>query len=54
MIRQVIQGSGNMPAYAKNLTPEEVTAVVAFMRTLYPEGSLPARNAAVPAKPAGS
>jgi ubiquinol-cytochrome c reductase cytochrome b subunit len=52
LIRQVIQGSGNMPAYANNLTPEEVTAVVAFMRTLYPEGSLPARDAAVPAKPA--
>ncbi len=54
LIRQVIQGSGNMPAYAKNLTPEEVTAVVAFMRTLYPEGSLPARDAAVPATPAAA
>ncbi len=34
LIRQVIQGSGNMPAYGKNLKPAEVTALVAFMRTL--------------------
>jgi len=34
LIRQVIQGGGNMPAYGKNLTPAEVTAVVAFMETL--------------------
>ncbi len=54
LIQQVIQGSGNMPAYAKNLTPEEVTAVVAFMRTLYPKGTLPARDAAPPAKPAAA
>jgi ubiquinol-cytochrome c reductase cytochrome b subunit len=54
LIQQVIQGSGNMPAYAKNLSPEEVTAVVAFMRTLYPEGTQPARDAAVPAIPLAS
>ncbi len=30
LIRQVIQGSGNMPAYGKNLRPAEVTALVAF------------------------
>ena len=36
MIRQVIQGSGNMPAYGKNLRPAEVTALVAFMQTLRP------------------
>jgi ubiquinol-cytochrome c reductase cytochrome b subunit len=34
LIRQVIQGGGNMPAYGKNLTPAEVTALVAFMETL--------------------
>jgi ubiquinol-cytochrome c reductase cytochrome b subunit len=34
LIRQVIQGGGNMPAYGKNLTPAEVTALVAFMGTL--------------------
>ena len=36
LIRQVIQGSGNMPAYGKNLHPAEVTALVAFMQTLRP------------------
>jgi ubiquinol-cytochrome c reductase cytochrome b subunit len=34
LVRQVIQGGGNMPAYGKNLTPPEVTALVAFMETL--------------------
>jgi ubiquinol-cytochrome c reductase cytochrome b subunit len=34
LIRQVIQGGGNMPAYGKNLKPPEVTALVAFMETL--------------------
>jgi ubiquinol-cytochrome c reductase cytochrome b subunit len=34
LIRQVIQGGGNMPAYGKNLRPAEVTALVAFMETL--------------------
>src|SRR5262249_51828722 len=28
LIRQVLQGGGNMPAYGKNLTPAEVTALV--------------------------
>jgi ubiquinol-cytochrome c reductase cytochrome b subunit len=46
MIRQVIQGGGNMPAYGKNLSPPEVTALVAFLRTLYPAGRTPARDAA--------
>jgi ubiquinol-cytochrome c reductase cytochrome b subunit len=36
LIRQVIQGGGNMPAYGKNLAPQEVTALVAFMQTLRP------------------
>ncbi len=36
LIRQVIQGGGNMPAYGKNLTPAEVEALVAFMETLHP------------------
>ena len=34
LIRQVIQGGGNMPAYGKNLSPDEVTALVAFLETL--------------------
>ncbi|PWT81939.1 MAG: cytochrome B6 [Blastocatellia bacterium] len=36
LIRQVIQGGGNMPAYGKNLKPAEVTALAAFMETLRP------------------
>jgi ubiquinol-cytochrome c reductase cytochrome b subunit len=47
----VLQGGGNMPAYGKNLRPDEVAALVAFMRTLHPPGTLPARNSAVPARP---
>src|ERR1700675_3295779 len=45
LIRQVIQGGGNMPAYGKNLGPAETTAVVAFLETLHPAGLSPARNA---------
>ena len=32
LVRQVIQGGGNMPAYGKNLSPAETTALVAFLR----------------------
>jgi ubiquinol-cytochrome c reductase cytochrome b subunit len=46
LIRQVIQGGGNMPAYGKNLSPPETTALVAFLETLHPEGQAPARDAA--------
>jgi ubiquinol-cytochrome c reductase cytochrome b subunit len=45
LIRQVIQGSGNMPAYGKNLRPAEVTALVSFMQTLRPSYQPPARDA---------
>src|SRR6202035_2406597 len=45
LIRQVIQGGGNMPAYGKNLSPAETTALVAFLETLHPAGQFPARNA---------
>ncbi|HEV8061836.1 MAG TPA: cytochrome c, partial [Gemmataceae bacterium] len=45
LIRQVIQGGGNMPAYGKNLSPAETTALVAFLETLHPEGQSPARDA---------
>jgi ubiquinol-cytochrome c reductase cytochrome b subunit len=44
MIRQVIQGGGNMPAYGKKLSPAEVEALVEFMRTLRPGNVPPARN----------
>jgi ubiquinol-cytochrome c reductase cytochrome b subunit len=46
LIRQVIQGGGNMPAYGKNMSPPEVSALVAFLETLRPAGQLPARDAA--------
>jgi len=45
LIRQVIQGGGNMPAYGKNLSPAETTALVAFLETLHPKGQAPARDA---------
>jgi ubiquinol-cytochrome c reductase cytochrome b subunit len=41
----VIQGSGNMPAYGKNLSPAEVAALVSFMRTLHNPTEAPARDA---------
>jgi len=46
LIRQVIQGGGNMPAYGKNLSPAETTALVAFLETLHPPNQAPARDAA--------
>jgi len=46
LIRQVIQGGGNMPAYGKNLSPPETTALVAFLETLHPAAQTPAHNAA--------
>ncbi|MGB9203113.1 MAG: cytochrome b N-terminal domain-containing protein [Terriglobales bacterium] len=45
LIRQVIQGGGNMPAYGNNLSPAETTALVAFLETLHPAGQAPARDA---------
>ena len=45
LIRQVIQGGGNMPAYGNNLSPAETTALVAFLETLHPAGQTPARDA---------
>jgi ubiquinol-cytochrome c reductase cytochrome b subunit len=45
LVRQVIQGGGNMPAYGKNLSPAETTALVAFLETLHPANERPARDA---------
>ncbi len=45
LIRQVIQGGGNMPAYGKNLSPAETAALVAYLETLHPPGQPPARDA---------
>jgi ubiquinol-cytochrome c reductase cytochrome b subunit len=46
LIRQVIQGGGNMPAYGNNLSPAQTTALVAFLETLHPATQSPARDAA--------
>ena len=46
LVRQVIQGGGNMPAYGKNLNPAEVTALVSFLETLHPTNQPAARDAA--------
>jgi ubiquinol-cytochrome c reductase cytochrome b subunit len=51
LTRQVIQGGGNMPAYGKNLSPAEVAALVAFMKTLHEPNELPARDPTSPEKP---
>ena len=48
LVRQVIQGGGNMPAYGKNLSPAEVAAVVAFMQTLHEPHQSPARDTTAP------
>jgi len=45
LIRQVLQGGGNMPAYGKNLSPPEVTALVSFLETLHPAGEPAAQDA---------
>jgi ubiquinol-cytochrome c reductase cytochrome b subunit len=46
LIRQVIQGGGNMPAYGNNLSPAETTALVAFLESLHPPTQPPARDSA--------
>ena len=53
LIRQVIQGGGNMPAYGKNLNPAEVTALVTFLETLHPPHIAPARDSREPAVAGG-
>lgn len=47
LIRQVLQGRGNMPAYGKNLSPAETTALVAFLNSLHPANEPPARDASI-------
>src|SRR5690242_20347316 len=51
LVRQVIQGGGNMPAYGKNLKPAEVVALVAFMKTLRPANEPLVRDSSRPEKP---
>jgi len=45
LYRQVLQGGGNMPAYGKNLSPPETTALVRFLTTLHPSGQQRATDA---------
>jgi ubiquinol-cytochrome c reductase cytochrome b subunit len=45
LIRQVLQGGGNMPAYGKNLSPPETTALVRFLQTMKPAGRPAATDA---------
>lgn len=42
LIRQVLQGGGNMPAFGKALSPAETTALTRFLRTLRGNNLLPA------------
>lgn len=51
LVRQVIQGGGNMPAYAKQLNPAEVDALVSFLITLKDEGVPSVRPSNEPEKP---
>lgn len=45
MVRQVLQGGGNMPAYGNALNPSETTALVAFLKTLRGNDLRPAEDA---------
>jgi ubiquinol-cytochrome c reductase cytochrome b subunit len=45
MIRQVLEGGGNMPAYGNALNPAETTALVRFLMTLRSPDLPPATDA---------
>ncbi len=45
MIRQVLQGGGNMPAYGNALNPSETKALVSFLATLRGDDLEPAVDA---------
>jgi ubiquinol-cytochrome c reductase cytochrome b subunit len=51
MVRQVIQGGGNMPAYGKKLSPAEVEALVSYMATLRPRYVPASRDPSTPLNP---
>ncbi len=53
LIRQILQGGGNMPGYGKALKPAEVDALVAFLTTMHPANEPPARSSARPANAGG-
>lgn len=48
LVRQVVQGGGNMPAFGKELRPAEIEAVVAFLASLRPAGEPPAEKPVYP------
>jgi ubiquinol-cytochrome c reductase cytochrome b subunit len=48
LIRQILQGGGNMPAYGKALRPAEVDAIVAFLMTMHPANEPPAHSSEQP------
>jgi ubiquinol-cytochrome c reductase cytochrome b subunit len=41
LVRQIVQGDGNMPAFGKQLTNAEVTALVDFLASLRPPNRPP-------------
>jgi ubiquinol-cytochrome c reductase cytochrome b subunit len=45
IIRQVLQGGGNMPAYGNALNPSETKALVSFLSTLRGSDLAPAFDA---------
>jgi ubiquinol-cytochrome c reductase cytochrome b subunit len=51
LIRQVLQGGGNMPAYGQNLSPPQTAALVAFLKTLHRQNEHPAQDASYPQTP---
>jgi len=50
LVRQVIQGGGNMPAYGNNLSQKEVKALVTYLVSLRPVDTIPAQNPAIQEK----
>jgi ubiquinol-cytochrome c reductase cytochrome b subunit len=52
LIRQVLQGSGEMPAYGDHLHPAEVAALVSYLQTLHPPHQ-PAARVSASSSPSG-
>ena len=52
LIRQVLQGSGEMPAYGNHLHPAEVAALVSYLQTLHPPHQ-PAARVSASSAPSG-
>jgi ubiquinol-cytochrome c reductase cytochrome b subunit len=50
LVRQVIQGGGNMPAYGNTLSQEEVRCLVAYLSSLHPANEIAARDPEIPPK----